>query len=400
VHVRDGRVVRLDGDWSSPVSAGLLCRAGRFDPLAETRERLLTPLVRHNGELEPATWDEALSVAARGLPGAAGIISTRLPVEALAAYQQLMEVGLHSPLITSIEEGRTTSAQVETSEASLDDLRAADLVILWGADVERSHQVAGFFVKRKLPGGLGLIVVDPRETPLSARAGLVLRPAAGADGLLLRAWLAALAPGTNGFDPAHLAAQAGVPAETVKALAHRVAAAQRPVVVYGKGLTAHQPEALALLRSVAKTTGHVRLLCLRGEANSRSAECLQLTRPFTPAGPQPVFVVLGDDFASGRLLEGVKDASFVVVAATHRSPLTEQADVVLPVEGWLEQTGHYLNLEGRLQAAQGALAAPTGVRSNAAMLAGLAEVLGLRLVDDWRARLGLQPAAADNLCWR
>jgi hypothetical protein len=36
----------LDGDWSSPVSGGLLCGVGRFEPLAERRERVLTPLVR------------------------------------------------------------------------------------------------------------------------------------------------------------------------------------------------------------------------------------------------------------------------------------------------------------------------------------------------------------------
>lgn len=38
------------------------------------KTRLTTPLVRRNGSLEPATWDEALDVAAAGLsahPGSA-----------------------------------------------------------------------------------------------------------------------------------------------------------------------------------------------------------------------------------------------------------------------------------------------------------------------------------------
>jgi len=35
--------------------------------LARPRERLTTPYVRDNGELRPATWDEALDRAATGL---------------------------------------------------------------------------------------------------------------------------------------------------------------------------------------------------------------------------------------------------------------------------------------------------------------------------------------------
>ena len=35
--------------------------------MAQRRPRLTTPLIRRNGGLEPATWDEALDAAATGL---------------------------------------------------------------------------------------------------------------------------------------------------------------------------------------------------------------------------------------------------------------------------------------------------------------------------------------------
>ena len=35
--------------------------------MTRRRPRLTTPLVRRNGELQPATWDEALDAAAAGL---------------------------------------------------------------------------------------------------------------------------------------------------------------------------------------------------------------------------------------------------------------------------------------------------------------------------------------------
>ena len=38
--------------------------------MADSKSRLITPLVRENGKLRPATWDEALGRAAQGFRGA------------------------------------------------------------------------------------------------------------------------------------------------------------------------------------------------------------------------------------------------------------------------------------------------------------------------------------------
>ena len=38
--------------------------------MATQESRLITPLVRENGRLRPATWDEALERAAQGFRGA------------------------------------------------------------------------------------------------------------------------------------------------------------------------------------------------------------------------------------------------------------------------------------------------------------------------------------------
>ncbi len=48
VITRDGRLVRIDGDWAAPVNGGLLCQAGRFGPLENQRDRILSPLVRQD----------------------------------------------------------------------------------------------------------------------------------------------------------------------------------------------------------------------------------------------------------------------------------------------------------------------------------------------------------------
>lgn len=66
--VKDGRIVDAEGA-PGPSNHGLLCVKGRsasFD-FVDSPERLRTPLVRNRetGELEPATWDEALDLVAR-----------------------------------------------------------------------------------------------------------------------------------------------------------------------------------------------------------------------------------------------------------------------------------------------------------------------------------------------
>jgi len=62
--VKDGKVVDArpaDG----PVNKGLLCVKGRFAfDFVNNEQRLKTPLVRKDGELVEATWDEALDLIA------------------------------------------------------------------------------------------------------------------------------------------------------------------------------------------------------------------------------------------------------------------------------------------------------------------------------------------------
>lgn len=64
--VRHGRIVRARGDRASPVSQGMLCAKGRFGsyPFVHDEARLTTPLVRRDGELLEASWDEALDLVA------------------------------------------------------------------------------------------------------------------------------------------------------------------------------------------------------------------------------------------------------------------------------------------------------------------------------------------------
>ena len=64
--VKDGKVVGVTSNPDSPVNANALCIRGRFATrdFIHSDQRLTTPLIRKDGQLVPATWDEALDLVA------------------------------------------------------------------------------------------------------------------------------------------------------------------------------------------------------------------------------------------------------------------------------------------------------------------------------------------------
>ncbi len=71
LNVKDDTVVGVSSNRDerySPVNQGALCVKGRFGwDFIHAEDRLTTPLIRKNGELQPASWDEALDFAAAKL---------------------------------------------------------------------------------------------------------------------------------------------------------------------------------------------------------------------------------------------------------------------------------------------------------------------------------------------
>ncbi len=418
--IRDNQLLRIDGDWDAPVNNGVLCEVGRFLPLNEERERIVTPLIRANGKLKAATWEEALNwvaaklkpLAGRNGDGVAALASTRLPAEALYLFKQIFAEKLGSEMVTSIEEGKTTALPGAVAqslgrafEGTLKELKLADCVVTIGVDLVENHQVAGFFVKRALPRGTKLVVIDPYDNPLHQWAHYSLRPRKGTDSDLLSGIMSGLVsqglakgrmanlPVLSGHSPSTASAATGIPAETILAVGRLIATSQNPVFIYGKGITSEgSQQTLQALIELARLVGalseeHSALIGVKGQVNSLAAYLYGLDKTFERNGHQTVYLALGDDTPSPRLIQRLEGAPFIAVQASYASPVTTMADVVLPVEMWAEQEGHYLNLEGRLQRACKGLQAPEKVWSHVNVLQAIAAKMGLTLDNDWRRAL-------------
>lgn len=419
VLTRNNQIVRIEGNWEAPVNGGVLCKTGRFLPMEEERERLVTPMVRVDGKLKAATWEHTLDLVAEKLrplsnkngSGLAALISTRLPLETLCLFKEIFAGHLKSSMVTSLEEGVATSAASKLAEelgrpfeGKLDALLSADCVLIAGVDLVNEHEVAGFFIKRIVPQGAGLVTLDTVDNPLDSQADYALKVKKGLEAEALQGLAAAvvqsgLASGQLTALPEDALEKSGIPVATLLEAARLIASAKKPVFIYGEGLTGSEsPKALKAMLQLAELVeasagAAPAVLSPKGKANSLAAAQYHLDIPFTVNGQQAVYIALGDDTVSQKLMQRLEKVPFLVVQASYASPLTAMADVVLPVEMWAELEGHYVNLDGTVQQARRSLAAPEGVWSNTSVLEALASRLGMATAGlDWQQQLRARTA--------
>lgn len=399
VLTRDNALVRIEGDWDGAVNGGVLCEVGRFEPMKAKCERIATPLVRKNGALKAATWDEALTAIAtqlkplsgKGADGVAAVISTRQPVEAIFGFKQLFADKLGGAMVTTTEEGAFTAAAAtfaesisKSFEGNLADLQDAGAVMVVDSDLVKDHQVAGFFIKRKLAAGTNLLVVDRQENGLNKHANKVLKAVKGGNADTFKAIIAAvvklgLAKGKTAVkatDLDALAAATGLKTDDYLDAAYVLTSAEQPVFVYENGAD------LAGLKELADVV-NAKLISVKGEANSLAASQLHLDKALKINGQKAAFFALGDDEASQKSIKEFEKVPFKVVQATYASALTGVADVVLPSTNWLEQEGHYINLEGKVQQAKQAIKPVAETWTTLQTVNALAEKLGVKLSEDW-----------------
>ncbi|MBM4430659.1 MAG: hypothetical protein FJ026_09990, partial [Chloroflexi bacterium] len=130
--------------------------------------------------------------------------------------------------------------------------------------------------------------------------------------------------------------------------------ASHPVIVYGADVSSKTVKALKKLDEKAT------FVELQLGFNTRAAVAFGLNNGFDPSVAKTLYVLVGEQNWDGAAVMGkLNKEAFVVVQASYESPLTERADVVLPMAIWSERAGSLTNTEGRIQRVQKA-AEPKG----------------------------------------
>ncbi|WP_406265469.1 molybdopterin oxidoreductase family protein [Streptomyces sp. NBC_00191] len=272
------RVTGARGDREDVFSKGFICPKGAsFGELDADPDRLRTPLVRENGELREATWDEAFDLVAARIrplieehgPNAVGVILGNPNVHTMAG-------ALYPPVLLTLLRTRnlftaSTLDQMPKHVSSgllfgsavaipVPDLDRTDHLLLLGAnplDSNGSLCTAADFpgkLKALRKRGGTLTVVDPRRTRTAQLADrhVAIRP--GTDALLLAAIAAVLfeekltdlgaleahvqqvaevQEAVREFTPDAVAAACDMDAEEIRTIARELAAAPT-AAVYGR----------------------------------------------------------------------------------------------------------------------------------------------------------------------
>ena len=196
----DDTIVEMLDDPENDSSLGMLCVKGRFGyTFVHHEDRLTEPLIRRNGKLEPATWDQALDLITERLSGYDGdsfatLCSAKATNEDGYIQQKFSRLVMqsnhidhctrlcHSPsveaMLTSLGSGATSNSYVDYEEAGC-------LVII-GSDANSNHPVAASRMRRAVvERGAKLIVINPRRIDMCDYADIWLRPRPGTDVALL-----------------------------------------------------------------------------------------------------------------------------------------------------------------------------------------------------------------------
>ncbi|MEU6256329.1 molybdopterin oxidoreductase family protein [Streptomyces sp. NPDC047043] len=183
-----------------PVNRGALCGKGRTAPaVLSSRVRLTSPLVRSEGTLVPATWDEALDRIAGALlrtrsehgPDAVGVFGGGgLTNEKAYTLGKFARVVLGTSQIDYNGRFCMSSAAAAGTKAfgldrglpfPLEDIPKSGCVILVGSNLAETMPPSLRFFNELRENGGTLIVIDPRRTKTAEQADLHLAPRPGTD---------------------------------------------------------------------------------------------------------------------------------------------------------------------------------------------------------------------------
>lgn len=312
-HRVDGRIRSISPASDGPANKGHTCVKGRFaHQFSRSRDRLTAPLVREGGGFRLASWEEAVSRIADALGGIkaehgpdaiAGLASSRATNEDCYVMQRLMRAAIgthnidncsrvcHSPTSFALRR----SFGMSGATGSFDDIEAAQVALIIGANPTSGHPVVGARIKQAALKGLKLITADPRRIELADYGELHLgnRPGTNAallnglahvvirDGLVDRDFIDRRTEGFEtveemvaAYTPEAVEEITTVPAANIERAAHLYAKAERASILWGLGVTEHLygSECVRLICNLALMTGNVgrpgaALLPLRGQNN-------------------------------------------------------------------------------------------------------------------------------------
>ncbi len=430
IDVRVDKIMRLMSRTNDAIDDGWLCDSGRWGfEFVNSPQRLRTPLIRRDGKLESATWDQAFymiasrlrSIADRyGAKAIGGIGSTRTTNEEAYLFQKLLRevigtpnVDHHHGYFPGPRDPLTGRPWMMTS--SIADIEKASHIVLIAADPYQRQPILNLRIKKAMKTGATIYIVNEHITELDRFAAKNVTIPQNSAGMAAKLLLSAVA----------LQEQMRVPIEDLKTkmlyedgavrgyekflgteatillreIAHEIANSQGAIILYDEMATlapdcGELAEDLQTLAYITGNTGHpgAGVGPLFEDANSLGARDMGLLPDALPgyqtatekglsynemlSSPDiKALYVMGAN-PLRHVAQLPSDLEFLVVQDIILTETAQQADVVLPAVTFAEKDGSMTNVDHHVQAIRHALRPLLGAKADWEILANLARHLG------------------------
>ncbi len=408
VHVRNHQVMRVVPRENEAVNETWLSDRDRFSYQAlYSEDRLEKPLLRKNGKLVEAEWQEALLEAAGILKDAdkarlGALVSPSATLEEMHLARKLL-AGLGSDNIDyRLRQGdfRAADPAVPWLGQTLSAVERNQAVLLIGSWLRKDQPLLNHRVRKAALAGGRVMTINPVDYDFNF--DLADKRICAPSGMV--AELAGLARAL-GADTAGVSADAS---DAHQRMADALKSAEQGLVLLGSVAQAHTD--FTLLRRLAANIAEAAGLDLgfTGEgANSTGAAMLGLGSGLScgamvTQGLDACLLLNLEpeaDMANPAAAMAMLDNAKVVALSTHLgSGLEAVADVVLPVASFLETAGSFVNMQGDMQSFNGA-ARPVGEARPAwkvlRVLGNLADVEGFDQESVMDVREELQAAMGE-----
>ncbi len=409
-------IVRGDNRDKSGTNGDFLCIKGRYAfDFTNHEERLTRPLIRQNGKLTPASWEEAFELIGRKFAevrdrdgGAAiGVIgSNRTTNEESYLLSKFARVVLKTnnvdhhrtadfPALAAALRGKTDAT------ASMADVFTAPAILLIGNDPTEQHPLVAWQIRNNVRlHRARLYVINSKSIKLRRQAVSFTEIPAGTEEKV-----AAFLSGSDAVADNIISASYSKNAWIE--LRDKLRGEQNLVIVFGAEV---RGEGLANLVKFGSGIAGAKFVCLADYANSRGAADMGLYPDLLPgyhptSGKSEFHEEWGDvPEAAGLDLSGMVEAgragklkalyvvgsnpvgrlkidpfalskSFVVVQDMFLTETAVMADVVLPAANAYEKSGTFTNTCGDLQLVKKA-GEVTGTKADFEMIVRIADAMG------------------------
>jgi NADH-quinone oxidoreductase subunit G len=418
-------IVRGDNRDKSGTNGDFLCIKGRYAfDFANHEDRLTQPLIRKNGKLTPATWEEAFELVGKKFAevrdkdkdkdkdggSAIGVLgSTRTTNEEAYLLSKFARVVLKT---NNVDHHRTADFPALSTAlrgkpdatASMADVYNASAILLIGNDPTEQHPLLAWQIRNNVRlHRAKLYVINSQQIKLRRQATSFVQIPAGSEGKVA----AFLAGDDKAVESITASVGAGdSPAQGLTALRDKLRAEQNLVIIFGAEI---RGDDLASLAAFGSAIPGAKFICLADNANSRGAADMGLYPDLLPgyhptAGTSEFHQEWAMPQTAGLDLDGMVEAgksgklkalyvvgsnpigrlnidpfafskTFVVVQDMFLTETAIMADVVLPAANAYEKSGTMTNTCGDVQLVKKA-GEISGTKTDFEMIVRIADAMG------------------------